>query len=100
MPFSFRNSPAIFQRIIQTILKKYNLISFTSNYLDDILIYSNSFEDHVKHMENVFNSLIKENVKLKLSKCSFAQNSIKYLGHILSKNKVMPLNDNLISISI
>jgi hypothetical protein len=39
-----------------------------------------------------------ENVKLKLSKCSFAQKSVRYLGHILSENKILPLNDNLKSI--
>jgi hypothetical protein len=98
MPFGFRSSPQIFQRIIHTILKKHNLSNFSVNYLDDILIYSKSFDEHISHIENVLKALITENVKLKLSKCSFAQKSVKYLGHIISENKIIPLNDNLKSI--
>ena len=98
MPFGFRNSPAIFQRAIQNILKKHNLFSFSRNYLDDILIFSKSFEEHLKQIELVLAALQNENVKLKLSKCKFAQKSVKYLGHVISKNKFKPLNDNLIAI--
>ncbi len=82
MPFYYRSSPQIFQRIIYTILKKHNLTSFSSNYLNDILIYSKNFDEYVSHIEMVLKTLMHENVKLKLSKCSFAQKSVKYLGHI------------------
>jgi hypothetical protein len=98
MPFGYRSSPQIFQRIIHTILKKHNLTSFSNNYLDDILIYSKNFDEHISHIEMVLKALIHENIKLKLSKCSFAQKRVKYLGHILSENKIIPLNDNLKSI--
>ena len=98
MPFGFRNSPRIFQRIIQNILRKHNLYSFSRNYLDDILIFSKTFKEHTDHIRHVLSALIRENVKLKLSKCKFAQNSVKYLGHLISKNKYKPLNDNTIAI--
>ena len=84
MPFGFRNSPAIFQRVIQNILKKHNLFSFSRNYLDDILIFSKSFNSHLNHIDQVLHALTKENVKFKLSKCKFAQKQVKYLGHIIS----------------
>jgi len=99
MPFGYRNSPSIFQRIIRNILKKHNLITFSDNYLDDILIYSKSFNEHLKHIELVLKALIDENIKLKLSKCSFSQKRVKYLGHIISKNKVRPLSDNINAIN-
>ncbi len=98
LPFGYRNSPMIFQRIIRTVLKKHNLLNFSDNYLDDIMIHSKTFDEHLLHIEKVLKALISENIKLKLSKCSFAQKTVKYLGHIISKNKIKPLNDNLISI--
>ena len=98
MPFGFRNSPMIFQRIIQTILKKHDLFNFSKNYLDDILIYSKTFEEHIVTIEKVLNALANENVKLKLSKCKFAKKAVTYLGHKITKNKFIPLNDNLIAI--
>ncbi len=98
MPFGFRNSPAIFQRIIRNILKKHNLTSFADNYLDDILIHSKKFEEHLICIEKVLKALIAENIKLKLSKCSFSRKQVKYLGHIVSKNTIRPLSDNIKSI--
>jgi hypothetical protein len=98
LPFGYRNSPKIFQRIIHTIFKKHNLLDFCDKYLDDIMIDSKTFEEHLLHFEKVLKALISENIKLKLSKCSFAQRTVKYMAHKLSKNKIKPLNDNLISI--
>ena len=98
MPYGYRNSPAIFQRVIQNILKKYDLYKFSRNYLDDIIIFSQTRELHLSHLNAVLFALRKENIKLKLSKCKIAEKQVKYLGHIISKNKFKPLNDNLISI--
>ena len=98
LPFGFKNSPQIFQRIIQNILKKHNLFRFARNYLDDILIFTRSYQEHLVHIELVLKAFIKENIKLKLSKCQFAQSSVKYLGHNIAKNKYSPINDNLISL--
>ena len=69
MPFGFKNSPSIFQRVIQTVLKKHDLFSYARNYLDDILIFSKTFSEHIIHIENVFKAFKDENIKLKLSKC-------------------------------
>lgn len=99
MPFGFRNSPAIFQRVIYAILKKHNLTEFAHNYIDDILIHSKSFDEHLTHLEKVLKAMQIENIKLKLSKCKFAEKEVKYLGHKISLNKVIPLNDNTASIA-
>ena len=99
MPFGLRNAPAIFQRAIHNLLKRQNLTSFCKNYLDDILIHSRDINQHLLHLEQVFKTLQLENVKLKLSKCQFAQPVVNYLGHVVSKNKIQPLNDNTKSIN-
>lgn len=57
-------------------------------FLDDILIYSKSLPDHVHHLEQVFAALRTHKLYLKASKCSFAQESLEYLGHIISSKGV------------
>lgn len=98
LPFGLKTSPAIFQRILSNILRKYNLKEFTENYIDDILIFSKSFQEHIEHIEKVLKAIINEGFRLKLKKCTFAAESIKYLGHIIENNTVKPMKDNLISI--
>ena len=95
MPFGFRNAPAIFQRVVYTILRKYKLEKFAHNYIDDILIHSKSYEEHINHIQLVLKALEQENIKLKLSKCYFAKPEVKYLGHIISHNQIKPTNSNI-----
>ena len=58
--------------------------------MDDIILFSHSFEEHMEHLQQVFDRLRKANLTLKFSKCEFAMPRVKYLGHILSKNGVLP----------
>lgn len=53
LPFGLKNSPAIFQRILSGIIRKNQLDSFCFNYIDDILIFSNSFTEHIKHIRKL-----------------------------------------------
>lgn len=94
MPFGLKNAPAIFQRAVHQVLMKHKLTDFASNYLDDIIIFSQSFEEHVTHIDQVLSALEKENVKLKPTKCAFGLSEIEYLGHILAHNVVKPLLSN------
>lgn len=57
-------------------------------FFDDILIYSKSYEEHLVHLKLVFELLMKDQWFIKLSKCSFAQRQIKYLGHVISEQGV------------
>lgn len=98
MPFGLKNSPAIFQRIFSGIIRRNNLSDFCTNYIDDILIYSKTFEEHMTHLEALVQAIEKEGFKLKFIKCNFASHSVQYLGHILGHNTVQPLHDNLIAI--
>lgn len=98
LPFGLKTCPAIFQRILSGIIRKHNLSSFCFNYLDDILMFSKSFDEHIEHLRKLLNAIKVEGFHLKFAKCSFATHSVKYLGHIIDKNTVRPLNDNLIAI--
>ena len=89
MPFGLKNAPATFQRIIQKILG--NLIYRGAiNYLDDIIIYTNTFEEHLQLLDKVFTLLAEYGIKLRPKKCHFAQESVQYLGHVVSLNEVRP----------
>lgn len=98
LPFGLKTAPAIFQRILGNILRKYKLSHFTVNFIDDILIFSKSFEEHIQHIKLLLNAIKYEGFRLKFTKCTFASNSAKYLGHIIENNSIKPIKDNLISI--
>lgn len=98
LPFGLKTSPAIFQRILTSIIRKHKLSNFTVNFIDDILVFSQTFTDHIKHLSLLLEAISKEGFRLKFSKCNFAQDSVKYLGHIIKNNTVTPVKDNLIAI--
>jgi len=69
--------------VLKPFLRKFILV-----FLDDILIYSPTLEHYEKHVQQVFEVLREHHFFLKVSKCSFAQHSLEYLGHIISQNGV------------
>lgn len=97
LPFGLKTSP-VFQRILSNIIGKNKLTDFTVNYIDDILIFSNTFAEYMDHLTQLLDSILKEGFRLKFSKCTFAADSVKYLGHIIKNNSIQPLKDNLVSI--
>ena len=87
MTFGFSNAPAAFQRALNYIFKD---LEYVIVYLDDILILSNNEEEHIEHIETVFNKLEEYNLKIRLGKCLFFQKELKYLGFILNAEGVRP----------
>ena len=94
MPFGFTNAPSVFQRAINETLDDC-LFQRCLVYIDDICIFSKTFKQHIENIKEVFDKLRKFNWKLKLSKCTFAQTKIEYLGHEISKDEIKVLDKNL-----
>lgn len=94
MPFGLTNAPATFQAMINNALREH-LDKFVVAYLDDILVYSNSLEEHVRHVNTILQCLDKYDLRLKPEKCEFHKQEVPFLGfHIgthgvrISKDKI------------
>lgn len=89
MPMGMKTSPACFSRIMQTALSDLiGKICFV--YLDDIIIYSKTIEEHFQRLATVLGRLSKIGLKVKAKKCNFLKPSVKFLGHIVSEAGVSP----------
>ena len=89
MPFGIASAPAIFQRMISKVLHGIEG-KYAMTYLDDILIYSDSFENNLKHIEDIFQRLEKADLCLNKKKCHFVKKEIEYLDHIVSPKGLRP----------
>jgi hypothetical protein len=87
LAFGLTGAPGTFQGAMNVTLSP-RLRKFVIVFFDDILVYSATYEDHLKHLRLVFEWLHNDQWKLKKTKCSFAQRSITYLGHIVSSQGV------------
>ena len=82
MPFGLKNAPATYQRAIDTILTTVKW-QFALVYLDDIIVFSSSFEDHKSHLRTVLKLLEAAGVTLRLAKSKFFHTEVDYLGHVI-----------------
>ena len=94
--FGLAQAPAYFHRLINEVLTDCN---FAMGYLDDIIIFSKTEEEHPQHLKEIFECLRKAGLKLKLQKCSFFKKHIQYLGHLISDEGIQPLPEKLESIA-
>ena len=89
MPFGLTNSGASSQPLMGHILRGLEY-RFTLIYIDDIIIFSKSINEHLTHLEEAFRRLRDANVKLSPEKCSFVKERIEYLGHVVTPEGIFP----------
>ena len=89
MPFGLTNAPSTFQRLMNRILKPV-LYESVLVYLDDIIVFSKTVDEHIEHIAAVFKILAENGLKLKAKKCDFFKTKIDYLGHVVSSEGVAP----------
>ena len=87
MPFGLTNAPATFQRLMESCLGELHL-NWCIIYLDDIIVFSWTPEEHLHRLQAVFNKLRAAGFKLKPSKCDLFKQQINYLGHVVSNEGV------------
>ena len=83
MPFGLTNAPSTFQACMNKLFQPY-LRKFIIVFFDDILLYSATLEDHIRHLELALDLLMANRFFVKMSKCVFCTNSVEYLGHVVS----------------
>lgn len=88
MPFGLCNAPSTFQRLMQKILRGFD--SYCSVYIDDILVFSESVEEHLHHLSQIFERIESFGLKLHPSKCSLGQPEVLFLGHVVSREGLSP----------
>src|SRR3954469_21536018 len=88
MPFGLRNAPATFQRLIDRVLKAIKG-AYAYGYMDDIVIFSNTWEEHLKHVSEVLRHLNKAKLRINTKKCQWGAKEVKYLGHIIRHGEIV-----------
>ena len=95
MPFGLKNAP---QQLMQKVLMGLNPTEgtdFVSVYLDDVIVFSDTFEAHLEHLQQVLNRFEAAGLKLKPSKFHFICQRVEYLGHIITPQGISPNNNRI-----
>ena len=87
MPFGLTGAPATYQRMMQDVLGELHM-KICCIFIDDIIIFSSTFEEHLSRLKEVFDRIREANLKLSPEKCSFFKTKVKYVGHIISEQGV------------
>ncbi|CAF4618796.1 unnamed protein product [Rotaria magnacalcarata] len=93
LPMGLKNSPPTFQKVMTDTLKSCRKFSLV--YLDDIIVFSKSFDEHLYHLERVLLALQTKHLILNPPKCVFATNQIDYLGHTISQRHITPMKEKI-----
>ena len=87
LPFGCSNSPATFERIVEEILGGYNM-TICIIFLDDLIIFSSTFEEHLERLNLAMSRLHQAGLKLSPEKCQFMQRKVRFLGHVVGPEGV------------
>ncbi|GBG77240.1 hypothetical protein CBR_g23568 [Chara braunii] len=97
MPFGLTNAPATFQRCMNDLFRPW-LDRFVVVYLDDILVFSRTLEEHQGHLRQVLEKLREANFKINANKCDKAKTQVLYLGHVLDGDDIKPKDSKIAAI--
>ena len=89
VPFGLCNAPATFSRLMDRVLAGLHWETFIF-YLDDIIVFSSTWEEHLARLRQVFKRLTHANLKLEADKCTFAAKEVNYLGHRVTEEGLLP----------
>lgn len=89
MAFGLATAPSVFQNLMNEVLGEVR-DKYAIAYLDDVIVYSKTAEEHLAHLKDILNRLRKAGLKLKSSKCDFFKREIHYLGHVINKDGIRP----------
>ncbi|CAB0010179.1 unnamed protein product, partial [Nesidiocoris tenuis] len=92
MPFGLRSAAQTFQRFMDHVTRG---LPFVKVYIDDCLIFSKSMEEHLKHLDVFFSHLAQHGLQINLSKCTFAEPSVTFLGYKISSEGISPLPEKI-----
>ena len=92
LPMGLRDSAAVSQRFISQLLQD---IPGVEVYIDDIIVHGSTVSDHDGSLKKVFQKLTEANLRINIKKCKFGSDSVKFLGHEISKGKIRPLEKNI-----
>ena len=93
LPMGLKNSPPTFQKVMNDTLSSCR--QFALVYLDDIIVFSKSFDEHLNHLERVLSALQAKNLILNPPKCVLAAAQIDYLGHTISRTHIRPMKEKI-----
>jgi len=88
MPFGLHNAPATFQRLMNHVLR--GAETYASSYIDDIVVFSQTWQEHLDHLRDVFSRLQQAGLTLRSEKCHYGMKEAQYLGHVIGGGKVRP----------
>ena len=95
MPFGMKNAPATFQRLMNHVTQT---VSNCVVYIDDVIVYSSTFDDHVQSIRDLFDSLVNAKLTVNLSKCEIGKANVIYLGHVVGSGILRPVSAKVQSI--
>jgi len=79
MPFGYKKAPAVFQQLMQELLNPQK--AFATAYMNDVVIYSDSWESHLSHIDTVLNTLEQAGLTANHNKCRWGSATVEFLGH-------------------